>query len=277
MLNKEKIDCLVIGSGFGGSIAASRLALAGKKVVVLERGQKWETTDEQNTFSTYRHPDGRSAWLSEETVLFEPKPIEKFTGLVEKCVEDGIIVWVAAGVGGGSLVYNTVLLRPSQENFGTVFGDEISYSEFEKYYDRVYDVMKPEQIPDEILNTDYYLSSRVFLEQAKEAGLHTEKLFIASSWDIAKAEISGEKSPSAIDGEIWYGINSGMKKSLDKNYLQNGNDTGNLEIRPLHNVTDIYENEDGGFDVHYQKINTAGEVIEESIITAKYLFLGAGK
>ncbi len=272
----ENIECLVIGSGFGGAIAASRLALSGKKVVVLERGKEWETTDEQNTFSTYRNPDGRSAWLSEETVLFEPKPIEKYTGMVEKCVEDGIVVWVSAGVGGGSLVYNTVLLKPSVENFNNVFGDVCQYSEFEKYYDRVYDAMHPEQIPVEVLNTDYYLSARVFLEQANKAGLNAEKLFIASSWDVAKAEISGEKKPSAIDGEIWYGINSGMKKSLDKNYLKEGINTGNLQVRPLHNVTDIYENENGGFDVHYQKITTKGDVIEEGVISTKYLFLGAG-
>ncbi len=272
----EKIECLVIGSGFGGSIAASRIALSGKKVVVLERGIEWDTTDEQKTFSTYRNPDGRSAWLSNETALFEPKPIEKYTGLVEKCVEDGIVVWVSAGVGGGSLVYNTVLLKPSVENFDNVFGEATKYSEFEKYYDRVYEIMQPEQIPDEVLNSDYYLGARVFKEQADMAGLHSEKLFIASSWDVAKAEISGEKKQSAIDGEIWYGINSGMKKSLDKNYLKNGIDTGNLEIRPLHVVTDIFENGNDGFNVHYQKIKTNGEVIEEGIIATKYLFLGAG-
>ena len=46
MVHTENIECLVIGSGFGGAIAASRLALSGKKVVVLERGEEWETTDE---------------------------------------------------------------------------------------------------------------------------------------------------------------------------------------------------------------------------------------
>jgi cholesterol oxidase len=276
MLQSEQVDCLVIGSGFGGSVAASRLSSAGKKVVLLERGKEWKTSDEQDTFSSYRHPDGRSAWLSDETVLFEPQPIPRFTGLVERCVEDGVTVWVAAGVGGGSLVYNTVLLRPSQENFEKVFASEVSYSDFVKYFDRVYAVMQPEQIPDEVLNTHYYLSSRVFLEQAAKAGLHTEKLFIASSWDIAKQEISGEKRPSAIDGEIWYGINSGMKKSLDRNYLDIGLRTGNLEIRPLHNVTGIREDDSDGFAVHYQRIDSSGKSLEEGTITTRRLFLGAG-
>lgn len=39
---KESYECVVIGSGYGGSVAASRMARAGQSVCVLERGQeKW--------------------------------------------------------------------------------------------------------------------------------------------------------------------------------------------------------------------------------------------
>lgn len=39
-MGREYVDAVVIGSGFGGSIPALRLAEAGKKVVVLERGDR---------------------------------------------------------------------------------------------------------------------------------------------------------------------------------------------------------------------------------------------
>ncbi len=59
-----------------------------------KKGRRWDIAAEQETFFTYRDPDGRAAWLNNETVIFEPaKPIENYTGLVERHIEDGITVW----------------------------------------------------------------------------------------------------------------------------------------------------------------------------------------
>src|SRR5947209_19506793 len=62
--NDEFIEAVIIGSGFGGSVAALRLGQAGYQTVVLERGPRWPITAQQNTFATYEHPDGRAAWSS---------------------------------------------------------------------------------------------------------------------------------------------------------------------------------------------------------------------
>src|SRR5688500_9980853 len=59
----ERVQALVIGSGFGGSIAALRLAEAGIAVTVLERGKRWEITESQDTFTSMIMPDARCAWL----------------------------------------------------------------------------------------------------------------------------------------------------------------------------------------------------------------------
>lgn len=61
MTEHERVQAIVIGSGFGGSIAAWHLGRAGVQTVVLERGKRWPITSAEDTFCTYRKPDGRAA------------------------------------------------------------------------------------------------------------------------------------------------------------------------------------------------------------------------
>ncbi len=42
---KEKYDYIIIGSGFGGSVSALRLAEKGNSVLVIEKGKKYESKD----------------------------------------------------------------------------------------------------------------------------------------------------------------------------------------------------------------------------------------
>lgn len=276
-MKSEHSDAIVIGSGFGGAIAALRLGEHGVQTLVLERGRHWPITEEQDTFCTYREPDGRAAWLSDETVLFEPKPIPRFTGLLERLVEDGITVWCAAGVGGGSLVYNGCHYQPRREVFERVFPKEIPYDEMDSvYYPRVRSVVEPSPIPGDILASDFYLASRVFAEQAAFAGLGAKRLDIAIDWDVVREEIEGDKHPAAIAGEIWYGLNSGAKRSVDHNYLNRALKTGNVEIRALHRVTEIGEAGNGGYRIACERIDEQGNVLESLQFTTERLFLAAG-
>lgn len=274
---EEHYDAIVIGSGFGGSIAAYRLAEKGIKTLVLERGKWWSITDRQDTFCTYREPDGRAAWLSDETVMFEPKPINKYVGLLERHIEDGITVWCAAGVGGGSLVYNTVLYQPSRANWNRVFPPEIPYDEMDTvYYPRVRSVIKSSPIPGDVLESDYYLSTRIMTEQASLAGMKVRRADLGSDWDVVRQELQGEKKPAAIVGEIWYGINSGVKRSLDHNYLSLAQETGCVEILALHQVTEIAEEGKNRYRITCNRINEQGEVQETKTFVTSKLFLAAG-
>jgi cholesterol oxidase len=274
----EYVEAIVIGSGFGGAVASLRLGEAGVETIVLERGRRWPITPAGDTFSTYQNPDGRSAWLSPTTILpGESLPIPVYTGVLDIKVGQGVAAYRGAGVGGSSLVYNAITYQPTKENFYQIFPRNIDYDELDRvYYPRVRSILKPAPIPDDVLQTPFYLSSRLFAEQATNAGFTPRKLDLAINWDIVRQEITGEKVPSAITGEVFYGMNSGAKNSLDQNYLKMAEATGNVEIRPLHVVTLIEELNGKKFRVNCHQINEQGVVIAQKSYVCRYLFLAAG-
>lgn len=276
----EFMPALVIGSGYGGAVAALRLGEEGIPTVVLERGKRWPITPAQDTFATFEAPDGRAAWLSDHTVwpVLPPVPIEKYVGNFETLQEKGITVFNGAGVGGGSLINNAILLQPRRELFERIFPKAISFDEMDQvYYPRVREVIKPGPIPDDILNTSYYESTRVNLEQYQRAGFPTRPVDLAIDWDIVREEIAGTKKASTIDGQSWGGLNSGAKKSVDRNYLAQAEATGHVEVLPLHVVVDIEAFDAvGGYLVSANQINEQGETVASRRFVCKFLFLAAG-
>lgn len=275
----EEVKALVIGSGFGGAVAALRLAQAGVPVTIIERGKRWPVTNEQNTFSTLFKPDGRSAWLSKNPVLpgTEFSSIDIFPGVLDRYNENGIGVLAGAGVGGGSLVYGGVTFQPSKELFYRTFPSELDYTELDKvFFPRVRSMLKVSPIPKDILESQNYKSVKVFLKEAKKAGLPTKLLDVAVDWKIARQELAGRKVPSVIVGEGIYGVNSGAKNSLDRNYLAMAEATGRVTIRTLHIVTDIAQEKDNRFTVFCDIIDLMGQVVSKKTFICESLFLAAG-
>ena len=274
------VQAVVIGSGFGGAVASLRLGQAGIETVLLERGRRWPITAAGNTFCTKENPDGRAAWLSNTTILPNPIPnfpIEVFTGVLDRKVGNGIIAYRGAGVGGGSLMYGGITYQPTKDLFYRVFPSTLSYDDLDRvYYPRVRAMLKATPIPDDIFQADAYLSSRILLEQATNAGLTTIKPDIAFDWETVHQEITGQKVASIIAGEVYYGTNSGAKNSLDRNYLSMAESTGCVEIKPLHLVTSIGESDRGGYRVLANQINEQGTVVAQRSFVCQYLFLAAG-
>jgi len=96
-------DFAVIGSGFGGSVAALRLAEKGYSVLVLERGKRFRDEDFPRTNWNLR----KFLWL----------PSLRCFGIMELTTLNGALVIHGNGVGGGSLVYGNVLMRPGDTLF----------------------------------------------------------------------------------------------------------------------------------------------------------------
>src|SRR5262249_11640883 len=177
------VEALIVGSGYGGAVAALRLGQAGIDTLVLERGRRWpikppDKSDPpnfgQDTFATFDKPDGRGAWLSDMTTAltlpfpgFGPVPIDKYTGVLELIKGNGMEVRAGAGVGGSTLAYNGILLQPRRELFELAFPSFIDFDEMDQiYFPRVRSVINPAPIPADILATDFYKSTRVNLQQA---------------------------------------------------------------------------------------------------------------
>ncbi len=99
----EEFDVVVIGSGFGGCVAALRLSEKGYKVAVLEAGKRFKDSDFPKT-----------SWRIRK-FLYMPK-LGLF-GIQRIHVLPDVLVLAGAGVGGGSLVYANTLYQPGDQYF----------------------------------------------------------------------------------------------------------------------------------------------------------------
>jgi len=96
-------DAVVIGSGYGGGVAVSRLARMGLRVAVLEQGRLWRPGDFPTTAKARRKATrltGRAPKVGDPA------------GLYYLSVGKGLTVFGASGLGGGSLINAGVVLRP---------------------------------------------------------------------------------------------------------------------------------------------------------------------
>ncbi|TXS90787.1 GMC family oxidoreductase [Parahaliea maris] len=264
---------VVIGSGFGGSVASLRLAEAGIPTMLIERGKHWVYQGEDS----YPTVGGFIGDIDDGLLWKEPGPISGSTGMLEQYIGGSIPVGVGAGLGGGSLVYGGVLLQPPRELFEKVLPN-ISYDEMDSiYYPRLLSRVSGGKIPDDILNSPNYTSMRVFIENANLAGLDVVRSEVGFDWDVIRKEVQGEITPFASIGEYVLGCNSGAKKTLDRNYLADAQNTGNLEIMTLHNVVRVRKKIfSSRYEVHCDVVSEDGEVIAKRIIDCKYLFMAAG-
>ncbi|MBN2304623.1 MAG: GMC family oxidoreductase [Anaerolineae bacterium] len=103
MHHSNTYDFVVIGSGFGGSVSALRLAEKGYRVLVLERGKRYR--DEDFPRSNWNLP--KFLWL----------PAVRCFGFMQFTMLNGVMVLHGSGVGGGSLVYANVLMEPDDRLF----------------------------------------------------------------------------------------------------------------------------------------------------------------
>jgi cholesterol oxidase len=139
-MNSEHFDAVIIGSGFGGSVMAYRLAEAGFRVCLLERGKAYPP----NSFPRAPYDLGKNFW----------DPGEGYYGMFDAWSFKGSGALVSSGLGGGSLIYANILIRKDPKWFVTENRDggvyeswPVTYKDLEPHYERVEKVMNAQKYP----------------------------------------------------------------------------------------------------------------------------------
>jgi cholesterol oxidase len=269
----ERFDAIVVGSGFGGSIAACRLAEKGAKVLVLERGRRW-------TPDTYPRKPG-DAWT------YDVRRPEKHNGWLDLRFFKKMIVAQAAGVGGGSLAYSSVAVEAHASCFDRGWPHEITYAALKPYYETVSRVMNLQTIPDGQLTQRLKLAR----EAAEKLG-HRDRfakaplaVSFAPDWHYGLADpfdrrhskpfINAQGQPQGTCvhlGHCDIGCEVRAKNGLDLTYLPVAEKHG-CDLRPLHVVRGI-EPSDGGYRVEFDRV--AGHTLVRGDARADRVFLAAG-
>ncbi|HET9932905.1 MAG TPA: GMC family oxidoreductase [Polyangiaceae bacterium] len=100
---EREFDFVIVGSGFGGSVSAMRLAQKGYRVAVLEAGKRYRATD----FPKSNWNVAKYLWA----------PRLRCFGIQNITLLKGVMVLHGSGVGGGSLVYANTLMQPHEHVF----------------------------------------------------------------------------------------------------------------------------------------------------------------
>ncbi|MEH3053410.1 MAG: GMC oxidoreductase [Patulibacter minatonensis] len=277
----ERRKVVVLGTGFGGSVTALRLAQAGVNVTMIERGRRWPA-GQPDTFPTFRKFDQRGLWMGGENAILpgilNPPIGQKYAGLVEFIKGNGLDVACPAAVGGGSLPYHGMTFQPRADLFERVMPKELDYEELDRdYYPLAMRMLKASAMPADVLASDRYASSRRFQAFVKRAGLpDAAPIPMVIDWDVVRRELRGELPGLISKGDVVLGVNGPGKHSLDTNYLKDAEATGRVELLALHQVKSIARDARGGWVLAIERIDVRGRVLERITLTAETLFLGAG-
>jgi len=269
---------VVVGSGFGGSVAALRLTQAGVPVTLLEQGRAWPTGPNADTFPTLRTLDQRAVFYESAPQVFrQPVQFPPYAGLLNAVVAPTMTVLSGVGYGGGSLTYQGMTLEPARNVFEHEFPHQLDYDEMHvEHYPRVRQMLGAQTAPDALIASPTYKPARIFKRNAEAAGFTVDRIPMPIDWSFALRELNGEMKASYTNGDCALGVNNGGKNSLDVTYLRQAEQTGRLETRLLHRVTDIARTAAGEWELCINRTDVYGTTQERLVITTPTLVLGAG-
>ncbi len=287
----EHFHAVIVGSGFGGSVVAYRLAEAGMRVCVLERGQAYPP----NSFPRAPYKVKRNFW----------DPSAGLYGMFNVWSFRNSGALVSAGLGGGSLIYANVLIRKDERWFvkedlgqGGYEHWPVTRADLDPHYDRVETMMNVQKYPFDLPPYDATPKTRAMQHAAAQLGLRWQLPNLAVTFaNPGEKPVPGEPIREApghenlhgrtrytcrLCGECDIGCNYGSKNTLDYNYLSEAERLG-AELRTLCEVRSFEPRPGGGFAVSYVRHDPAREgarfdtsQLPQTLITGDRLILAAG-
>jgi cholesterol oxidase len=208
---RERYEVVVVGSGYGGAIAASRLARTGRSVCVLERGRELRPGD---------YPDTPWRALRQLQVRTPRRRLGRRSAMFELHADDEVSVMVGCGLGGTSLINAGVALRPP----AWVFDDERWPAELRghgsdalaPYFERAERMLGSTPYPDD------------WPEPAKLAALQVAAEGVGATVERPKVNVTFEAGVNAagvhqaactLCGDCVSGCNYNAKNTVLVNYL----------------------------------------------------------
>ncbi len=232
-------DYIVIGSGFGGSVAALRLSQKGYRVKVLEAGRRWTLDD----FPTTSWQTRRTLWAP-RLGCYGPLQIHM---LRHALVLSGV------GVGGGSLIYGNTLYEPLDSFFQSPPIQALGGDALKPYFDLARRMMgvclNPHLTPmDEHLRQTAAEYGRADTFNPSPVAVFFGPPGLPAPDPYFDGE-GPERAGCTACGGCFLGCRVGAKNTLDRNYLHLAERLG-CEIHPNTRVERIVPLPQGGFAVH---------------------------
>lgn len=262
-LARDHYEALVVGSGFGGAVAACRLAQAGVDVAVAERGRRWPVGSFPRDLS--RLDDGW-LWLCDHG-LYDATPL------------NDILAVRAAGYGGGSLVYANVAIRSPAEVFDDRWPAPYSREHLDEYYDLAAYMLDVAPVPA----GDLPPKTRFMAAAADRLG-HRDGFFHPNLAVTFDDRGPGQTNRFGVPqrgctfcGQCDIGCNVGAKNTLDLNYLALAERAG-AAVGTRTEALWVGVTGDGGYRVRLREHGRPGAGREgvEREVTARYVFVCAG-
>ena len=257
---------VVVGSGYGAGVAASRLARAGQRVCLLERGREIRPGSYPNQLA-----DAREQFQ----ISTSRGRIGPADAMFELHVNDDMFALVGCGLGGTSLINANVALEIDQrllqmEHWPTVFQAQPNL--LEPYYERARKMLDPSPYPE---GRRHYppLAKVAALEKAAKA-MGKEKRFSRPPITVNfenKTNPFGVPQPKCTNcGDCCSGCNVGAKNTTLMNYLPDAVNHGAEIYTGVH--VDWLERDGDTWRVHYAEIDNG----KPGSVSADYVVLGAG-
>ncbi|MFC1719129.1 GMC oxidoreductase [Candidatus Poribacteria bacterium] len=252
----KRYKTVVIGTGFGGSVMAYQLAKEEGSVCILERGRRYRRSDFAST--------------SREITFWNAGQ-----GLIDFHGSADMDVVMAAGVGGGLLIYANVHLQAEEEVFENWPGG-LDLKKLEPYYDRVRYMLKVTPFP----GAPEVTKGQVLTDAAKKLGHTVRSPELAIYFGQAGKEVDdpfdrGGPTQTGCNfcGRCVTGCPYHAKNTLDLNYLYLAEHQYGAQIYPIHEALCVKPAEDGpGYTVQFQNHETG----ETGSVTGDRMVLAAG-